>query len=102
MAQYCDKDYWLFIGQNHYEQRLALWYTSSKCLYIKFLRILTRDWECNKKFEENYLEGSAFAIVFLRVKHAGATVLHKQFLTHDISFKIDICLCTIQRKIFIS
>ena len=37
-----------------------------------------------------YLDGSAFAMVFLQAKHAGATVLHMQLWTHDISFNIDL------------
>ena len=37
-----------------------------------------------------FLDGSALAIVFLRAKHAGATVLHMQFSTHHIFFTIDL------------
>ena len=32
----------------------------------------------DKKIEQNYLDASAFAIVFLRAEHACATVLHMQ------------------------
>ena len=34
-----------------------------------------QDCKCVIKIEKNYLNGSAFAIVFLRAEHAGATVL---------------------------
>ena len=40
----------------------------------------------------NYLDVSAFAIVFLRAEHAGATVLREQLWTHDILFAIDFWL----------
>ena len=37
-----------------------------------------------RKIEKNYLDSSAFAIVFLCAKHAGATVLHMKLWTHFI------------------
>ena len=40
--------------------------------------------KCEKKIEQNYIDGSAFAIVILRAKHAGATVSIRNF-QHMIS-----------------
>ena len=57
--------------------------------------------ELEKKIEQVYLDGSAFAIVFLRAKHAGGTVLHMQLWTLDISFNV-YDLWTIKQKKFIS
>ena len=56
------------------------------------MRSQTQDWGCDKKIEQNYSDGSAFAIVFLGAKHAGATVLYMHVLTQDILFNIDIWL----------
>ena len=38
-----------------------------------------RDCECENKMEQNYLDGSAFAMVMLRAKDTGAAVLHMLF-----------------------
>ena len=53
-----------------------------------------------KENGENCLDGSAYAIVFLRAKYAGATELHMQILTHDISFNIDLSLMYYGTKTF--
>ena len=63
-------------------------------VYVQFLRCLARYWECNKKIEQNYLDGSAFAIVFIRAKHTAPVQLcslwnfehtvSRLLLTHDL------------------
>ena len=40
--------------------------------------------------EQNHSDDSAIAIVFLRAKRAGATVVHVQIWTHDIPFNNDL------------
>ena len=42
--------------------------------------------------EQKYLDGSAFALIFLRTKHAGAAVLKMLFRAPDIFFMIDLGL----------
>ena len=42
--------------------------------------------------DQNYLDSSAFAVVFLRAKDAGAAVLNMLFLTPGISFDVDLGL----------
>ena len=79
-------------SESHYEQCIALWYTLNNFPYIKFLKSWTRGLECDKKIEKNYLDGLAFALVFLGAKHAGATVLHMQLWTLDSSFNVDLWL----------
>ena len=54
------------------------------------------------KIEQKYLDGSAFAIAFLRDKHAGATVRHMHLWTHNISLSIDLSLWPIKQEVFIS
>ena len=61
-------------------------------VYIKILRSWNRDYECENKIKQKYLDGSAFAIVILRAKLADATVLHMQLWTHNILFNIDLWL----------
>ena len=39
--------------------------------------------------EQNGFDSSAFAILFLWARHAGATVLHMQLLTHGVTFDVD-------------
>ena len=58
-------------------------------MYI-FLRSWSHACECKKKVEQNCLDGSAFAIVFLRARHAVATVLHMQQWTHHIPLNMDL------------
>ena len=55
-----------------------------------------------KKIEQNYLDGSTFATVFPGAKHAGATVLYMQHLTHDISFNDDLWHINHETKQFVS
>ena len=53
---------------------LCVTYQAFVCITI--FRKLTRDCECENNTKQNYLDGSAFAMVILRAKHAAATVLH--------------------------
>ena len=50
-----------------------------KHIYKNFFASCVRECEWEKKTEQNYLNGSAFAMVFLRAKDAGAAVLHMLF-----------------------
>ena len=43
-----------------------------------------------KKLEQNSLDCSAFAKVFLLANHAGASVFHIRLSNHGISFNINI------------
>ena len=38
------------------------------------------------------MDGGAFAVVFPRAKHAGAAVLHMQFISYENSLYIDLGL----------
>ena len=62
--------------------------------HILFLRSLTRDFQGEMKIEQNYLDGSAFAIVLPRAKYGGTAVLKMLFCTPNVSFNIDLRLMT--------
>ena len=59
----------------------------SVCLYEKKLRSWTHAYECERKMQQNYLDGLAYAVVFPRAKHVGADVLKMLFSTSDMSFR---------------
>ena len=63
-------------------------------IFVAFFRILTRDFECDKKMEKNYLNASTLARVFLQAEPEGAGVLKMLFLISGSSFNMDIRLMT--------
>ena len=67
-----------------------------------FLRSLTKDLECEKKMEQNCLDGCAFTTIILLAKQAVAAVLKKLFSTPNILFNINLALMTsMTKKMFI-
>ena len=90
--------WWISLLFIHIER--TLWTVLSLVVHIKhiyktisrFMWFWTHYFECEKKMEQDYLDGSVFAMVFLRAIYASAAVLNMIFLTADISLNIDIGL----------
>ena len=69
---------------------LQLFDTCQAYVFTRFLRSWTQDYEYKKQTEQNYLNGWAFAIVFIRAEHV------------SILFNIDLWLWAAGQKVFIS
>ena len=77
--------------------QIPLWTTLILVVQIKhtkiyFLKCSAQDYECKKKVENDYLDGSTLALLFIRANGAGAAVSNKLLWIPDISLKIDLWL----------
>ena len=98
MSPFDENQDWLFLCKDHYELCLVLWLTW--IIHIPFFRSWTRDFDCEKKIGQKYLDGPVFTEVFLRVKYTDAAWFKILFWTPDISFNIYLSLVAPWTKVF--